>query len=141
MQRPKDPRKHMAEPKSHLKNNRFARVKGKCTLGLVKELIAQIPTEVAESEVEISIDKPYYASQADSTITANWIVYTPNPKYDEQKAAYDAELKAFEENSKKFVDYMERKARGEKEALADEVARLKERLAFKEAELARKNAE
>jgi hypothetical protein len=103
-------------------------------LKTINKLIGQVPDNIPDDTVSISIVNTYY-NQGKSEAHASWTEKVLNPNFDTEIRTYNEHIKVYEEELKAFDAYNKRKAAGETEALEDEVARLEHRLAAKKAEL------
>jgi len=138
MKKPIDPRNHMKKPeqyKQHYASSRVKIVGGTVTVKNIKELINQLPKDIADENITIEHDG---SRSFTHYVIAEWTESKQNVMFDLETQEYNKALEKFREEMKAFEDHIKRKIAGEKEDLVDEIARLEARLLAKKNELANK---
>ena len=140
MKKPTDPRNHgLMNPKTYITvhESRSVSAPSGPTVATVKELIKLVPNHIPDFNIKLIINHKYgYYSPI--SMTAAWEENIPNKELYKEMALYKAAIDKYESDLKDFAEYQKRKAQGEQESLEDEIARLKNRLAIKEQELAKR---
>jgi len=140
MKKPVDPRKSIPAPRKFLSklNGTSAVCNGELTVNHILNSIKSLPDNLDLNSVYVEVSQKTIWTN-NSTIKFKWEEQVPNPNYDLEIKAYNDLYEQFVIDIKAYNEYERKKISREKEDLVDEIARLRQRLVDKEAELASKN--
>lgn len=140
MKKPVDPRKSIPAPRKFLSKLKAtsAECNGELTVNHILNSIKSLPDNLDLNSVYVELSQKTIWTN-NSTIKFKWEEQIPNPNYDLEIKAYNDLYEQFVIDIKAYNEYERKKISKEKEDLADEIARLRQLLADKEAELASKN--